>query len=346
MALMEENNNKYEGLGLTGLANLGNTCFMNSALQCLSHTYEFNDFLDRETFKNFKAKNVNALALYEWNELRKLMWSENCIIQPIKFVTKIQLIAKKKDNHNFVGWNQNDLEEFLTFLFDCFHDAIKRDVEMTISGDIDNTQDRMAETCYKMMKQMYRKEWSEIIKLFYGIHVSTVTNNTDYTSHSPEPISIIKLSIPKRRGNTIYDCFNNYIKSEQIDDIITNEKNNIRETCEKSIKFWELPDILICSLKRFYNNGRKNQVLVTFPLTELDLSTYVVGYDSKKHVYDLYGICNHSGGTMGGHYTAYVKTANNNWYEFNDTNVTKITNLSKLVSPYAYCLFYRKKKYN
>jgi ubiquitin C-terminal hydrolase len=59
-------------------------------------------------------------------------------------------------------------------------------------------------------------------------------------------------------------------------------------------------------------------------------------------VYDLYGICNHSGGVQGGHYTSFIKNANGKWYHFNDTNVTEIEE-NKLISPKAYCLFYRKK---
>ena len=42
---------KYKNKGLSGLGNLGNTCFINSTMQILSHTYEFNELLNSETFK-------------------------------------------------------------------------------------------------------------------------------------------------------------------------------------------------------------------------------------------------------------------------------------------------------
>ena len=94
----------------------------------------------------------------------------------------------------------------------------------------------------------------------------------------------------------------------------------------------------------FLNNGRKEKSRIDFPLNDLDLSKYVVGYVKHSYKYDLYGICNHSGGTGGGHYYAYVKNANGKWYEFNDARVEEITNLDTLKSPYAYCFFYRKQK--
>ena len=73
------------------------------------------------------------------------------------------------------------------------------------------------------------------------------------------------------------------------------------------------------------------------------MSKYVVGYDKKTYKYDLFGICNHMGGVSGGHYTAFVKNANNNWYHFNDTRVSKIKE-SELQSSHAYCFFIENNK--
>ena len=68
------------------------------------------------------------------------------------------------------------------------------------------------------------------------------------------------------------------------------------------------------------------------------------GYNSTSYIYDLYGVCNHSGGGGGGgHYTAFIKNANGKWYNFNDTNVIEI-HKDNVISAMSYCLFYRKKK--
>ena len=105
-----------------------------------------------------------------------------------------------------------------------------------------------------------------------------------------------------------------------------------------------------CSLNTFVvkryrpeNRFQKNQILITFPFDNLDLSDYVIGYKKDIYKYELYGVCNHSGGTQGGHYTAYIKNANGKWYHFNDTTVSEVGLIESIVSPKAYVLFYRKK---
>lgn len=60
-------------------------------------------------------------------------------------------------------------------------------------------------------------------------------------------------------------------------------------------------------------------------------------------VYDLYSIVNHFGNLNGGHYTAFAKNPDGNWYDFNDSQVSG-ANLNNLCSSAAYLLFYRRRE--
>jgi ubiquitin carboxyl-terminal hydrolase 8 len=336
---------KYKNKGLSGLANLGNTCFINSCIQVLSHTYELNNFLDNESYKNKLKNKYDSALIIEWDNLRKILWNNNCVVSPGKFISTIQKVAKLKNMEIFTGYSQNDVSEFLLFLIDCFHSSISREINITISGNPQTDTDNLAMKCFEMVKNTYSKDYSEIWNLFYAVNVSEITrvDNGKVLSMKPEPFFMVDLPIPpNNKSPSLIDCFNHYVEGEIIQgytDEETKEKIDIR----KKILFWSFPNVLAIDLKRFNNRFQKNQIYVTFPLDDLDLSDYVIGYKKQNFKYELYGVCNHSGGVMGGHYTSYVKNANEKWYHYNDTSVTEVGINESIVSPKAYVLFYRKK---
>lgn len=337
-------NTKYNDKGLSGLINLGNTCFVNACMQILSHTYELNDFLNLQIYKKRLNNKHESILLIEWDNLREMLWKENCVIEPSRFINCIQKIAKLKGAEMFTGFSQNDLPEFLIFVIDCFHTALSREVNMTIVGNAINEKDELAIQCFEKIKGMYSKEYSEIWNMFYGVHVSQLKSSetNEIISKTPEPYFMIDLPIPTDNKNVdLLDCFNLYVEGEMIEGVY-NEKTEKRENVNKQILFWSFPQILVIDLKRFNSKNRKNQVPVQFPIENLDLSPFTIGYKEKSYVYDLYGICNHSGSVLGGHYTSFIKNANGNWYHFDDNNVIKI-DANNLITPKAYCLFYRKK---
>jgi len=131
------------------------------------------------------------------------------------------------------------------------------------------------------------------------------------------------------------------------DNSIQIEGSNEKVSAKKSISFWSLSQILVIDIKRFNTTNtimKKNQVMIDFPLENLDLSKYIIGYDKISYIYDLYGVCNHSGSLLGGHYTAFVKNMNNKWYHYNDTTVSEVKIEEQIKTPKAYCFFYRKRE--
>jgi ubiquitin carboxyl-terminal hydrolase 8 len=339
---------KYENKGLSGLVNLGNTCFINSCMQILSHTYELNDFLNQENYKKKIKNKYESALLLEWDNLRKMLWNENCIVSPGKFIKTIQKIAQIKNIDIFTGYSQNDVPEFLLFLIDCFHDSLSREIKMTISGIVENETDDIAVKCYEMIKKMYSKEYSEIWNLFYAVHISVINSveTGKQIGMSPEPYFMIDLPIPpEKKYPSLIDCLDHYVNGEIIDgeNALYDEESKKYIAIRRKIQFWSFPNILVIDFKRFNSRNQKNQMLISFPLENLDLSNYVIGYKKNSYVYDLFGVCNHTGGALGGHYTSFVKNANGKWYHFNDSDVSEVGLVDSIVSPKAYCLFYRKK---
>lgn len=335
--------------GLSGLMNLGNTCFLNSCMQALSHTHELTAFLQTPLYsKLLKQKGENnVLLIEEWNDLRKTMWSQNGTISPKRFVHHVHKVAKETNRELFTGFAQNDLPEFLLFLVENMHNNVSRKVTMNIRGAALNATDKLALSCYNMLKTSYEKEYSEIMELFYGIYVSEIAspeNSSVPLSCRPEHFFIVDVEMPLTKHLTLYDCLDSFTRTEVLegDNAWYNEATKRKERVHKRITFWSFPKVLVITLKRFsYDGRRKRQDLVDFPLHDLDLSSYVTGYNPSQYKYDLYAICNHMGGPLGGHYNAFVKTSEQ-WCLFDDGNVKTKVHESQLVTPKAYCLFYRK----
>ena len=344
------NFNKYNDNGLCGLANLGNTCYINSCIQILSHTYELNDFLENDNYKKHINNKYDSALLIEWDNLRKLLWKEKGVLSPNRFIKVIHKVAEIKELGNFTGFSQNDVPEFLLFLIDCFHNALAREIKMTIEGNTENETDKIAVQCFEMIKTMYSKEYSEIWNLFYAISISEIISLEDTPKRlniHPEPFFMINLPIPQNiKEPTLMDCFNLYVEGEILEgeNAWYNENTKQKEHVKKKISFWSFPSILVIDLKRFNAKQNKLQTFISFPIDNLDLSSYVIGYKKDSYVYELYGVCNHSGGVLGGHYTSYVKNANGKWYHFNDTSVSEVGLVESIISPKAYVLFYRKKR--
>jgi ubiquitin carboxyl-terminal hydrolase 4/11/15 len=158
-----------------------------------------------------------------------------------------------------------------------------------------------------------------------------------------------KRAARRRHGINLDECFNESSKSEVLseDNAWYCSRCKERRRATKTLEIWTVPDILIIHLKRF--SGARNfrdkiEDLVDFPIEGLDLSGKVGFPENKDLTYDLFAVDNHFGGLGGGHYTATAQNFfDKQWYDYNDSIVSKCESGRKAVSRSAYLLFYRRR---
>jgi len=323
-----------------GLANLGNTCFLNTCLQIMAHSFELNDVLQK-----FNPQEGNSATLWlEWRLLMMEMWKrhpEEVVIQPRRFVYWVHKLSEGDPAWSlFSGWNQNDFSEFLHFFLSHLHKAVSKPMEVVIRGQVVSDHDSQALQVYTFLQKEYAKEYSEVDALFHGVYLSLLRNdNNQVVSSKPEKFMTLDLAVMPSLAESLAQ----YVSEERLqgDNAWFNESTGQKEPVYKSIQLWKVPPLLVLCLKRFHDARRKNTQLCVFT-DVLDMKPYMI--HSKQSLYDLYGVACHVGQMQGGHYYAYVKNAmTGSWFLCNDATCTPVKDLQEIVGPAAYCLFYRRR---
>lgn len=328
----------FSNTGRKGLANLGATCYINTATQCLSYCPDFLKFVLSD---HYKIKPDPCLM----DELRDIyieMWKNNNSLIPRKYINSLHDYITEIDIYD-----QNDINEFLCFFIDKLNKGICYSISETQL--LKRYTTKMIKTpyeiqCYRMDKAWHNqigKEYSELINLFHGQSITQIIcGQCKHITHNYEIFSSFELPLGGDNCNTLYDCLDLHFEEEYLNDENTTEwmcdecKNKYKS--KKTIKLWRLPKIVIILLKRFTNYPHKNNKKITIPMI-IDLEKYTLQKDIKSS-FKLSAVAMQHGSCIGGHYYAICKHPDNKWYKIDDLNVCEENNLEQI--NYGYIFFY------
>ncbi|KAL9644572.1 hypothetical protein ABK040_015311 [Willaertia magna] len=304
-----------------GLCNLGNTCFMNAALQCLMYTPALRNYLLKRELMESSLKRFNPLDAMTL--LAREMFSDTSNSNKKnnrKGVVSPDLIARHlKGIGSFILGRQEDSHEFIINLIDKMENALTQKYK----GKLDT---RVLET-------------NAVHQVFGGYLRSQIkTKETNYISNTYDPFIDIELQLSN--CSSIEKALQNYITPDLLDgkNKYKCPKTNKYVAASKRLTIYEAPINLILQLKRFNIFGKKVSKKIEYSET-LNLSPFMSDKKTTAR-YNLYGVLVHSGGSSNsGHYYSYVKNSNGIWYRMDDTSVTQVSQ-STALSQQAYILFY------
>ncbi len=321
---------KYKGKGFSGLGNLGNTCYMNSVLQCLSQCLQLTDF--------FLTKNTQEDILVEiYTKTIREMWRENAPIAP-------KSLKKVIDDYIplFRGNNQHDCHEFLIKFLEILHDKtkIKR-----IKFEINPNSSKNIQKAFSSWETHVGVP-SIISDLFYGQFSDSLRCEECYFSSTVyDPF--LTLEIPVYKGDyTVKDHLSRYFKFDYTYKKCENcSSDSSEKTEEHEIQrgIFLLPKILVISFSRFDALGKKKTENIHLS-KELDMTEYSRFSTQDSVMYDLSSVICHSGeSSTSGHYFSVIKdNYDDGWNIFNDQIVAPY-NLDNLDVSTPYILFYKQR---
>ncbi|CAD5170792.1 unnamed protein product [Musa acuminata subsp. malaccensis] len=303
------------------LVNLGNTCFLNAVLQCLTHTVPLVQMI-RKTDHSASHHGDDAgfcsfCALKA--HINGCLFLSRLVVSPTYLAQNLSKISP----HFRLG-QQEDAHEFLHSFLDNMH---ARCLGRT-------ADDRPASL-----------EEDSIVKQVFGGRLRSQLRccSCGHCSDTFEPLLDLSLEIDNVRS--VGDALESFTKLERIDD------PEVRFTCdgckaqvsmEKQLKLDQAPQVLALHLKRFKNDGsysNKIDDFVEYPL-ELDLNPCLsCPAKEVQSKYDLYAVLVHVGSALSGHYFCYIRSSPSTWHQIDDSQVVSVSE-SDALEQQAYVFFY------
>eukprot|EP00730_Choanoeca_flexa_P003924 TRINITY_DN11539_c0_g1_i1.p1 TRINITY_DN11539_c0_g1~~TRINITY_DN11539_c0_g1_i1.p1 ORF type:complete len:1743 (+),score=489.45 TRINITY_DN11539_c0_g1_i1:122-5230(+) len=189
--------------GLTGLSNLGNTCFMNAALQCLSHTSPLTEyFLYQRQFMELnidKPLGHKGVVAKRYGELVKQLYAGRRSVAPLKLRSAIQDLAPL-----FAGNQQQDAQELLAFVLDGLHEDLNRVTEKPYveRKDSDNRPDPIV--AKEHWENHVARNRSIMVDLFhFQLRSQVQCLDCGLTSVTFDPVSSLPLPLPSEGACTV-----------------------------------------------------------------------------------------------------------------------------------------------
>lgn len=331
--------------GLTGLRNIGNTCYMNSIIQCLSNTFALVKYFLNDSYLYDVNRNSvlgdRGEVVDEFAVILKALW--NCqykCITPRDFKNTVGKYAPM-----FAGFDQHDSQEFLTFLLDQLHEGLNKVTERVPVPEQDNENIPEEIAAVKAWESYKKLNKSIIVELFQGQLKSTLRCLTcNKMSVTFQTFQYLSLPIPSSTRCKLQDCLELFLKEERMtgDCQWKCPRCKRQRDAVKKMDIWKLPHILLIGLSRFSHEGvwrHKLNTYVDFPTDTLDISNYIKGTKANIN-YQLYAVSNHYGSMKGGHYTSFCKNPlMKKWHKFDDHEIYEMSR-SDVKTSAAFVLFY------
>ena len=324
-----------------GLANLGNTCFLNVVIQALRLSPPLCIMLLSDDIKKRKGSNKEELL----DALQKLIYdfwksplpagSKPTLMPRAFHNTFLKSIKDSGDDWHSFG-QQSDAAETIQYILGGVHDATYKTVTMNILGDARNDEEKGYISAIESWRAFFGKEYSAIVENYHGqTQTAVICENCQAVSTRYEPWLMLKVPMPGGEltnrvavNASLTDCLNLAFADDSLDDYHcdkcnTNGKAIIRNRISK------LPYVIILTFKRFTNTMNKVLGKITWDADKFDFGPWMAfGGDPfnryyTPHMYDTTALIEHQGSFRGGHYLMYAKQEKQ-WYEYDDNTIRNV----------------------